>query len=146
MPRDSLYERLLLAGGVLGVALGTYFPWLRVNPTLPADAKIPTMYITGMESGIAGLDFPLLGLVALAAVGQLGDSHSRLPSLFTLLTGVATVFACGYYLASFPVVGFDGTFVPDRGWYLTVLAGGLLVITGGMQLSLSLRKPVQAAP
>ncbi|WP_162989898.1 hypothetical protein [Natronorubrum halophilum] len=133
MTNPSLRDRILVGGGIMTVSVGTYLPWLKTNPNLPPDAEIPTVLLPGMNTGFEAFDFALLGLVGLVLLSRV-SSRKRLQSIVTLLTGVGTVLFCVFYLSGSSLTGFNTTFVPGLGWYLTVFGGVLLFVAGGRQL------------
>lgn len=125
---------------MIAVSIGTYLPWLRTNPNLPPDAEMPTILLPGMNAGFEAFDFALLGSVGLVLFLRGVSSRKRLRSLATLLTGAGTVLLCASYLSRSSLAGFDATFVPALGWYLTVLGGVLLSIAGGLRLPSTVRR------
>lgn len=134
MTVQSLRDRILVGGGVTTISGGAYLPWLKINPGLPPDAEIPTILISGMNTGFEGFDFALLGLIGLVLLSR-GNSRKGIQTAITLLTGVGTVLFCASYLSSSSLVGFNSTFVPALGWYLAVLGGILLSVAAGRSLS-----------
>ena len=134
MDIKSLQERSLVGAGLIAISIGAYLPWLKTNPSLPSDAQVPQILLPGMNAGLEGLDFALLGLVGLALVLRGASSRKRLQTVFTLLAGVGPVVLCALCLSGSSLAGFTATFVPALGWYLTVLGGVLLTIAGGLQL------------
>ena len=144
MTAQSLRDRILVGGGVTTISVGTYLPWLKINPGLPPDAEIPTILLPGMNAGFEAFDFALLGLVGLVLLSRV-SSRKRLQTVITLLTGVGTVLFCASYLSGSSLAGFNSTFVPALGWYLTVLGGVLLSVAGGSQLSSMIQRPKTTA-
>lgn len=139
----ELRTKILLADGAVAVAVGAYLPWLRVNPNLPPNAEIPTIYYTGMGAGFEGFDFALLGAVGLVLL--LRRASFRTP--IRMVVGVGTAVFPVYYLSNSTLIGFSATFVPALGWYLTVLSGILLSAAGGLHLpSLIHRLKATATP
>ena len=134
MDIKSLWERSLVGAGVITISIGAYLPWLKTNPSLPSDAQVPQILLPGMNTGLEGLDFALLGLVGLSLVLRGISLRKRLQTVFTLLAGVGPVALCALCLSGSSLAGFTATFVPMLGWYLTVLGGVLLIIAGGFQL------------
>lgn len=133
MTTPSIRSRILVGGGVITVSIGTYLPWLKTDPNLPPDAKIPMILFPGMNTGFDAFDFALLGLVGLVLLGRVG-SRKRLQSIATLLAGAGIVLFCAFYLSGSSLTGFNAVFVPALGWYLTVLGGMLFSIAGERQL------------
>ncbi|WP_435101466.1 hypothetical protein [Halarchaeum sp. P4] len=138
MDTRSRRDRLLTAGGALAIPVGTSLPWVRLNPTLPPDAEIPTLRLAGASPGIEAFDVALLGLVALVLLVGAG-TRPRLRFVVTVAAGVGTVSLCAFFLSTSSLVGFTATFVPALGWYLTVLGGALFAVTGGRHLLSMLR-------
>lgn len=126
------WPTLLALAGTAAVTLGAYLPWLTVNPSLPADAEVPTVYYPGMDAGIAGFDLLLVALAVLVFVLHAIDYREPIRSATTIVTSVVTVLACVGYLFLSPTIGIGATFVPDLGWYLTFAGGVALAATGGM--------------
>lgn len=139
MTVESLRDRVLVGAGVIAVSVGAFLPWLKINPNLPPDAEIPSIYYPGMNAGFEAFDFALLGLVGLVLALRAVSSRKRLQTIFTLLTGVGIVAFCALDLSGSSLTGFAATFVPALGWYLTVLGGVLLTVAGGIQLPSVLR-------
>ncbi|WP_434530103.1 hypothetical protein ACODNH_02305 (plasmid) [Haloarcula sp. NS06] len=144
MTAQSLRDRILVGGGVTTISVGAYLPWLKINPDLSPDAEIPTILIPGMNAGFEAFDFALLGLVGLVLLSRAG-SRKRLQTAITLLTGVGVVLFCASYISDASLVGFDSTFVPALGWYLTVLGGVLLSVAGGRDLSSMIQRRERTA-
>lgn len=139
MTIESLRDKILISVGVIAVSAGAYLPWLKINPNLPPDAEIPSIYIPGMNAGFEAFDFVLLSLAGLVLVFRV-SSRKRLQSVFTLLTSVGTVLFCGFYLSG-SLTGFTATFVPAYGWYLTAFGGVLLTVVGGLQSASIIQRP-----
>jgi hypothetical protein len=123
---------VLAALGALVVGVGSYLPWLTVNPRLPDDQPIPSVYYAGMDSGIAGVDYVLLALAGLVLLAHLTGSREPRRSGLTLVTGVVTMLACVGYLLLSPRIGFVGALVPALGWYLTFVGAVVLAVAGGV--------------
>lgn len=138
-------KKILLAGGTVSVAVGTYLPWLKTNPNLPPDAKIPTIYYTGMNSGFEGFDFALLSAVGLVLLSHVISLQTEIRTGTTLAVGLGLIVFPAYYLSHSTLFGFSGTFVPALGWYLTVLGGVLFTVVGGLQLPSMVRRPKATA-
>ena len=97
-------------------------------------APIPTVHIRGMDAGIGVLDFVLLGLVVAGLTLRRVHSGELLQPAFSFLAGILVVLFCAHYLSAYSFTGFDEIFVPDTGWYLTVIGGVLLAAAEGFQL------------
>jgi len=138
MARRPILSALLVVG-VSGNAVGVYLPWVQTNPSFPATAEVPTVLLDGMLPGIRGLDFVLLGGAGLVPVLYVASVGEGARSVLTVLSGLGTVLLCLYRLSATPItgfdaaIGFDATFVPAEGWYLTVLGGVLLTVAGAVQ-------------
>ena len=137
----DLYKKVLFVGGVVSIAVGTYLPWLRINPDLPPDAEIPTVYYTGMDAGFERFDFVLLGAAGLALFVRVGSARTMTQTATTLAVGLGAIVLPAYYLSQSTLIAFSGTFVPALGWYLTVLGGVLITVTGGLELPTIVRRP-----
>lgn len=141
MTQQSVSSTLLMVAGVSGIAVGVYLPWVQTNQNLPQTAQVPTILLDGMIPGIDGIDFILLGAAGLVPVLYLANVGEKPRSALTLLSGVGTTLLCLYHLFTSSISGFDATigfnatFVPAEGWYLTVLGGLLLTVAGVFQLS-----------
>lgn len=122
---------LLAIPGIAAVAIGAYIPWIRPNPQRSnGEDHVPSILLPEMHAGIA--EYSLLLLVLLATVVLFLELQPA-TRLHALIVGVAGL-VCGtvplYYLAVTSLVGFDATFVPAYGWYLS-LGGGLLLSGAG---------------
>ncbi|WP_255167073.1 hypothetical protein [Natrononativus amylolyticus] len=123
--RDADTALTLLA--LVIVTAGAYLPWIR--PRSEAGA-VPDILLPEMNAGISGYSL-LLVVAMLAVLSLLVVGRDRRRSLATALAGTF-VFTVGlYYVLATPLIGFDATFVPTTGWYLTV-AGGLLLAAVGL--------------
>lgn len=141
MDNESVLERLLLLGGAIGVAIGCYLPWVRQNPALAPDAEVPSVYLAGMDPGFSAVEIALLALVVATLVWQrFGTNYAR-SSMAAAWAGGATLVFCANFLSSDGLIGFRATFVPDVGWFVTVIAGVLLVSAGGVRLFTSPQAP-----
>ena len=138
---DESWKKILLAGGTLSVAVGTYLPWLRTNPNLPSNTKIPTIYYTGMSSEFGGFDFALLGAVGLVLLVRASSLRTEARTATTLAVGLGTLVFPVYYLSQSTLTELSATFVPALGWYLTVLGGVLFTIAGGRELPSIIHQP-----
>ncbi|WP_224447346.1 hypothetical protein [Haloprofundus salilacus] len=134
-------KMILLIGGTISIAVGAYLPWLRTNPNLPPDAKIPTVYYTGMGAGFEGFDFALLGAIGLVLLVRVVSTRTMARTATTLAVGLGTIVFPAYYLSMSTLIGFSATFVPALGWYLTVLGGVLFTVVGGLELPSIVRRP-----
>ena len=125
----------------MALAVGTFFPLFRVNPSRPADAPIPLGYVLQQSTGIQGLDFALLIPAGVVAVMLITERFRLHRAALSVLTGLLAVGISTHYLfvASF---GFDTavTFVPALGWYGLVVGGILLAIAGGRYLVTRIRR------
>lgn len=138
-------NEFLIAGGTIAVAVGTYLPWLKMNPNLPPEAEIPTVYYTGMRAGFEGFDFALLGAIGLVVLFRAVGFRTPIRTAVTLVAGVGTAVFPVYYLSHSTLIGFSATFVPALGWYLTVLGGVLFSVAGGLQLLSVVHRPTATA-
>lgn len=127
------WPTLLALAGAAAVALGAYLPWLMVNPTLPADAEIPSVHYTGMDAGLAGVDYLLVALAALVFALHVVGYREPVRSATTIVTSAVAVLACVGALLLSPTIGFGATFVPALGWYLAFGGGVALAATGGVE-------------
>ncbi|QLG26544.1 hypothetical protein HUG10_02860 [Halorarum halophilum] len=139
------HDKILIVGGTVAVAVGTYLPWLRTNPNLPPNAKIPIIYYTGMSAGFEGFDFALLGAVGFTLLLHGVSFRTPIRTVVTLVVGVGMAVFPVYYLSYSTLFGFSATFVPALGWYLTFLGGVLFSVAGGRQLPSVIRRPKATA-
>ena len=133
--------KILIAGGTVAVAVGTYLPWLGTNPDLPPDAQIPILYSPGMGVGIERFDFALLFAVGLVLLVRAGRKRTVARSATQLAVGIGTLTFPAYYLSQSTLIGFSATFVPALGWYLTITGGALFTVAGGLELQSIGRRP-----
>ena len=119
----------------MALAVGTYFPLFRVNPSRSADAPVPLGYVLEQSRNLQGSDFALLIPAGVIAVMLITERFRLLRATLSVLTGLFAVGISTHYLfvASF---GFETTvtFVPALGWYGLVVGGILLTIAGGRYL------------
>ena len=130
----ELRNNLLMVGGGVAVAVGTYLPWIQPNPNLASGAEIPMISYYGMNAGFEGFDFALLGAVALLTFLSGVGFQPSVSTVMTLVVGIGITVFSGYYMSGYGLVGFSATFVPALGWYLTLLGGVLLSVAGGVQV------------
>ena len=121
--------------GAAAVAVGAGLPWRTVRPGY--DGPVPAVHLSGMDAGLAGLDWVvLLGAVAALA----GVAPASVPGLDGVRGAVATTLAGGLVVALAVVSlvstagNFLGVFVPDVGFYLTALGGVHLSVGGALRL------------
>lgn len=141
MDNKSLFERLLLLGGAIGATIGCYLPWVRLNPALGPDAEVPSVHLAGMDPGFSAVEIALLALVVATVAWQRFGTNRTRSSTAAVWAGGATLVFCANYLSSDGLIGFGATFVPDVGWFVTVIAGVLLVSAGGVRLFTSPQAP-----
>ncbi len=120
---------IIVGFGLTMIVIGTWLPWIRVNPNLAGepipDILLPHMHI-GFEWGSGLVIIPLALLLSLA----LFWSRPVQRQLLIIGAGMWALIMPLNYLRELSLVGFQSTFVPWIGWYLTV-AGGLLLLVGG---------------
>lgn len=135
MDRHDLPGDALSIGALLALAIGISLRWVRVNPALPPDAAIPSIYLPGMAPGFDGFDFFILVPGALLLVLIVSDSWRRVRRLLGVIVGLVALLVAGLIADGLLVgdgwVSFGGTFVPALGWYVTVLGGVVLLVSGG---------------
>ncbi len=120
----------ILCGFVL-VCIGTWLPWIRVNPSRSVDA-IPDILLPHMHAGFEwGSGLVLLPIVVLLAIAAV-RSHPIYRYLLIAGAGLWAVVLPLQYLRELTLVGFQSIFVPWIGWYLTVAGGLLIVFVGGV--------------
>ena len=126
---QSIDDRVLLGIGVIATLVGAYLPWAQPNPELPPDAKIPTYEFSGMYAGFGVFDvvfFVLMGAVIISIYFL----EQRRQAIVTLLAGVVLLLTSTFYISG-STIGFNATFTPTLGWYLTILGGILWSLSGG---------------
>jgi len=115
----------------LTVAVGSYVPWARPNPAQDSH-RLPIF--SKAEAGIELVSVftlvPVVLVVALLALRVTG----RLLSVALLGTGGTVTLIALFYVWELSLVGFDGSFVPAAGWYLTLGAGFVLLVLGAGRL------------
>mgnify|MGYP000628052603 CR=1 FL=1 len=111
----------------VALVVGSYLPWLRVNPTY---RYVNAVHIFGMDAGFQTLDYPLLGVSGLVLLTVLATRQRSLRAAASLCAGGVTVFLCAMYLRE-DTVGFGVMFVPDMGWYVSLLCGLFFLVAGG---------------
>lgn len=126
---DPALPELLTLVGALIVAAGTYVPW--IVRTSGQDVVVQ-IYVSGMEWGIAGQDYFVLGILAVGLTAAGWYRHEPRGGYVVLATGVGVVLSTVAYLAATLSGGGVslGAFVPGLGAYLTVGGGLLLVVAG----------------
>lgn len=123
-----------LAGTIAGaglLAVGAYLPWLRANPGYEATGleSVPAL----MTSGVEFLHFVLLFPAGVAVAARVFRGPTRGWALASLVTGLwAVLFSVLVLGAQYTSTGLR--FVPGAGWGLTVLAGVVLALVGGLAL------------
>lgn len=128
----SGYAQSIIVGLALTiVVVGTWLPWVRVNPDRTGepipDILLPHMH-TGFEWGSGLVLIPLVILLALAFLW----SRPIQRYLLLLSGGLWAVTIPLQYIRELSLVGFQSTFVPSIGWYLTVAGGVLIALVGGV--------------
>lgn len=141
----GLFKKILLAGGTVSIAVGTYLPWLRSNWNVPPDANIPAVYAMELNAGLEGFSIALLGVVGLVLLVRAISSRTDIGTAITLAVGLGTMVYPVYYLSTFTLAGFSARYVPTLEWYLTILGGILFAIVGGIELSSKIRLPMVTA-
>ncbi|MCU4743916.1 hypothetical protein [Natronoglomus mannanivorans] len=133
----SITRSILPALALLAITVGAYRPWIRPNPERRGETDvIPDILLPKMNSGLEAYSVLLLGLVLAALAILVFERTARRRSLATVVVGSVTVLVAIQYLRSTSLAGFDSTFVPTDGWYVTV-AGGILLVIAGLVLRLS---------
>lgn len=116
--------------GAAAVAVGTYLPWI---VTAPDADVVPQVYLSGMERGIAGVDYVVLGVLVAGLAAAAYYRDDRRGGYLAAGTGALVALLTGYYFAA-TVGNFLGAFVPGPGAYLTVAGALLLVVAGWRQV------------
>jgi len=123
-----------LSSSVIAVAVGVALPWLTVNPTTAPATPIPAVSLAGMDAGIGIFDGILLAITGVGILLRRCSQRRWVAAGVTLLTGLGVGGFCVLYLSTSALVGFDATFVPAPGWYLSLVGGLTLALTGGAGL------------
>lgn len=129
-PDPTLADGFAL-GGALVVAVGTYVPWIVTSPD--ADV-VPAVYLSGMEWGVVGHDYLVLGLLVAGLAAAARYRSDRRGGYLAAATGVGVALSTVSSLAS-TLGGFLGSFVPGPGAVLTVVGGLLVVVAGWRHLA-----------
>jgi len=106
------------------LAVGTYLPWFRTNPY----TGTPAVYGERLSRGIEGADPLLLGSAAVVFLLCVFVNRERTEALSTAVAGTGAIVVCVsalWHWAS--LVLFDFWFMPASGWFLTLLAGVILL-------------------
>lgn len=123
-------QSVLTVCGASLVAIGSVLPWIRPNPALVGQRDgIPSILLPQMNPGVGIYGLVLFGVAGLAVATLAFDPSDRKRTAGVSLAGIVAVVLPVQYVVSTSLVGFDGTFVPSVGWYLT-LAGGLGLLVG----------------
>lgn len=125
----------LLGAGLL--VLGTYLPW-----AYRAGAGITTTSFDAVENFDRGIEIATLSydvvVVGAATLAVIAVGFTTRPHLRGVLSGVAGGLAVGVsveFLVT-STVDLTGVWVPDLGWYLTVVGGVVLLVHGANQADL----------
>ena len=140
MTAESLRDGALVGAGAIAVSVGTYLPWVRLDPRLPPDAAIPQIYFPGMDTGLEAFDLALLGVTGAVLLPHGVGSRRWVRPVVTLPVGVGIVLLCTHYLSMSSVVGVSALYIPAPGWYLTLLGGLLFTVAGGSRFPSILRR------
>lgn len=128
--RPSLMTVINLVGATALIG-GAYLPWARrTNATIALQTldRLSNFH-RGIEIEALSYDVVVLaaGVIAVTAVGF--TTRQRINGGVTALAGLLGVGIALEFLVT-SVVDFTGGWVPDLGWYLTIAAGGLLLVHG----------------
>lgn len=141
MQHRNLTDVGIPLGGIVPLAVGTYFPLFRVNPSRPADAPVSLGYVLEQSTGIQEIDFALVIPAGIVAMMLITERFRLYRAVLSVLTGLLAVGTATHYLfvSSF---GFEVTvaFVPALGWYGLVVGGVLLALAGGRYLMKRIRR------
>lgn len=117
------HDLATLAGLAL-IAVGSWLPWIRTDPTGP----VPAVYIGGMDSGLETWGALLLPLAVLAALVVLARPDWRARFLLAAGVGGFGVAIAFYQLLSYPPL--TGAFRAGVGVYV-VAVGSVLALAAG---------------
>lgn len=144
-------ETVLTVGSLITVGLGVWLPWLIIKPG--HTGPVPQIYLSGMETGIAGQDYLILGvaMIGLSTALTLSTYYRRkrlgrlvrgitglVIALVTLLwvAGTTELNALWWFIGTNdPETGILEAYVLSAGVYLTLLGGILLLIAGASELT-----------
>ncbi|WP_435334124.1 hypothetical protein [Haloarchaeobius sp. TZWWS8] len=148
-PPSRAEQALVLLGSIL-TAYGSYGPWVRVNPTLPPDAAVPTIGLFKMWPGFTPLDWLPVAAALLGTLAVGRNWHARRRWGLSAGAGLLTCTWGLYYGATMirgysVLAPFSGTFVPTPQWYLTLL-GGLLLLGNGLRRLARMRLTSRTQP
>lgn len=122
---------VLTITALTAVGVGAYLPWIRPNPNIPGNGdRVPDILLPEMNAGIEGYSFLLVIVVVIVLLSLVFGANSQYQSVVVSFAGVVSIVVPVYYLATTSLVGFDSTFVPTYGWYVTIGGGVLLAISG----------------
>jgi len=151
---------VLTIASIVIVSLGVWLPWLIVKPGY--SGPVPQVYISGMETGIAGQDYLILGVgaVGLLTAPALSTRYSRrrlggivrgitglLITLLTLLwVADTTVLNALWWFVDTnnPETGTLEVYVLGNGVYLTLFGSILLMIAGRTYLTHGRRRNTES--
>lgn len=114
--------------GSMALIIGAYLPWIKRNPNFTDGVDL--IYIYGMDTGFHDTDMALV-VAALIVIAVSFLIHQRKTRAATFLfVGVLSVLVCANLFRNHQI-GYSSGYVPDVGWYLALLGGFILCLTGG---------------
>lgn len=121
-------EWVALAGTVLA-AVGTVPPWIVVAPGQDVVIRI---YVPGMEWGLAGVDYLVLGVLAVGTAAAARTRPARSEAVVAAGTGIVVAALAAQFLWARVLFGPAalGAFMPGPGVGLTLVGATLLVAAG----------------
>lgn len=128
-------DKLSISVVAVVIVLGTYLPWIKINPNLQSGAQVPAIQYYGMGTGFESFDIAIIFLTISVIIFRAISSRERFNILLTILLGGCIVVICMLYLWMSTLVGWNEDFVPSAGWYLTAIGGILLASLGGIELN-----------
>lgn len=120
--RHPLVESVVGLVGAAFLTAGLVSPWIQQNPSYHGD--VPSVYLTGMRSGLQWSDYLLLGGRGVSLFCIFTRRYTTTTNRVIAATGGGAVLAVGINILSY-LPAYAPIFVPTRGAYFTIV-GGLL--------------------
>lgn len=121
--------RIVEVVGTIAIAVGAYLPWIQRNPSVVADSSAPIMIVEWVHT----VHLAIMGTAVIILVPLAFIKWTWLRSLFVVLAGVGVTYFCSAYTVFFGEI-HEGYFVPDIGWYLSIVGGVVLIIAGVLRI------------
>ena len=115
----------LLCFGLGAVIIGSYLPWLRVNPR--AGPSVPSILLPGMRMGFEAIHIAIALPAILTVLVIALDVTNRVFALAAFVTGIVAILLPMLTLG-LSISRFGTTFHPALGWVVTVFGGVIMTI------------------